>query len=92
MKNDYYYIINYIKNILDDAGVPCVVVQLYEGYQLRFPWCEGDVALHNGTYGHRQLHVESYCFPWDEGDVTELEPEEAAEKIMTYYKTVKRGF
>lgn len=90
--NDYYCIIVYIKSILDDAGVPCVVVPIYEGYQLRFPWCVGDIALHSGTYGHHKLHVESYCFPWDEGDVTELEPEEAAEKIITYYKTVKRGF
>jgi hypothetical protein len=90
--NDYYSVIIYIKNILDDAGVPCVVVPIYEGYQLRFPWCEGDVALHDGTYGHQQLHVESYCFPWDEDDVSELTPVEAAAKIMTYYKTVKRGF
>ena len=90
--NDYYCVIVYIKSILDRASVPCTMCPIYEGYQLLFPWCVGDIALHSGTYGHRQLHVESYCFPWDEGDVTELEPDEAAEKIITYYKTVKGDF
>ena len=90
--NDYYCIIAYIKNILDRAGVPCTMRPLYEGYQLLFPWCVGDIALHRDTYGAGKLHVESYEFPWDEGDVSELTPIEAAAKIMTYYKTVKRGF
>jgi hypothetical protein len=81
-----------IKDCLDLCGVPCVLVSLYEGFQLRFPWCEGDIAMHDGTYGARLGDVESYCFPWDEGDVTRLDPVDAVMKINEYYRTVTKGF
>lgn len=89
--NGYYSVIVYIKHILDRAGVPCAINPIYEGYQLRFPWCKGDVAMHDGTYGAKAGHVETYEFPWDEDDVSELEPIEAAALILAYYKKVKKG-
>ena len=84
MKN-YYERISFIKSILDSLHIPCSMNELWEGYQLRFPWCEGDVAAHDGTYGAKTGKVESYCFPWDNDDVTVLTPEEAAIKIIALY-------
>lgn len=84
----YETAINTIIAIL--AGhVPFTVHRVYEGLQLRFPWCRGDVACHAGTYGANLGHVESYEFPWDDGDVTELEPEKMALRIVNYYKEIK---
>lgn len=59
------------------------------GWQIRFPWCVGDVACHKYTYGNMDGYVESYQFPWDEGDVSVLTPEEAADKIVAYYNELK---
>ncbi len=84
MKN-YYERISFIKSILDSLHIPCSMNECWEGYQLRFPWCEGDVAAHDGTYEHNRGKVESYEFPWDDGDVSVLTPEEAAIKIIALY-------
>jgi hypothetical protein len=70
---------------LDRAGIPYSIHSIYEGWQLRFPWCAGDIAVHDGTYGAKTDKVESYQFPWDEGDVSVLMVGEAIEKIITYY-------
>jgi hypothetical protein len=32
--------------------------------------------------------VETYQFPWDEGDVSVLTPEECAKRIIDYYKKI----
>jgi len=84
MKN-YYERISFIKSILDSLHIPCSMNECWEGYQLRFPWCEGDVAAHDHTYEHNSGKVESYCFPWDDGDVSVLTPEEAVIKIIALY-------
>ena len=57
---------------------------LFDGYKWTFPGTNGDVALHSGTYGAREGYVESYCFPWDNGDVTVCPPEEMARRIAGY--------
>jgi hypothetical protein len=90
--NSYYSIMSAIKDCLDFCGVPCEMRPLYEGFQLQFPWCKGDIAMHDGTYGARQGNVESYCFPWDKGDVTILNPIAAVSKISEYYRTITMGF
>lgn len=84
MKN-YYERISFIRSILDLLHIPCTMNEIWEGYQLRFPWCEGDVAAHDGTYETKNGMVESYCFPWDDDDVSVLTPEEAAIKIIALY-------
>ena len=84
MKN-YFERIEFIYNILVALHIPCTMNALYESWQLHFPWCEGDVAAHRGTYEEARGKVESYCFPWDDGDVTVLTPEEAAIKIIAFY-------
>jgi hypothetical protein len=87
---DYFDRINFIYNILTVLNIPCTMNVAYEGWQLRFPWCAGDVAAHRGTYGQAVGKVESYRFPWDEGDVTVLTPEEAAIKIIALYNSLER--
>ena len=70
---------------LSTAHVPFTVNKCFDGWQLRFPWCEGDVICHSGSYGHDDMCVESYQFSWDEGDVSVLTPDEAAERIIACY-------
>ena len=77
--------INRIAKICAEHEVPYTINKLWEGWQIRFPWCKGDIACHDGTYGHNDGMVESYQFPWDDGDVSVLTPEEAAALIVEYY-------
>lgn len=57
--------------------------ELYDGFAVRFPWCEGDVACHSGTYGGCNGLMESYQFSMDDNDVTGyLHPLEALEIIL----------
>ena len=57
--------------------------ELYDGFAVRFPWCEGDVACHSGTYGGCNGLMESYQFSMDNGDVTGcLHPLEALEIVL----------
>lgn len=81
----YFKSIIFIYNILTELSIPCTINPLFNGWQLCLPWHEGDVAAHSGTYGEAQGMVESYQFPWDNGDVTVLTPEEAAIRIIVLY-------
>ena len=83
--NKYTDAINAVIADLIPAGVPFTVNPAHEGMQLRFPWHKGDVACHAGTYGSEMGWVESYQFPWDEDDVTTMEPKEMATKIIQLY-------
>lgn len=83
--DEYMSRINTIAQICAELEVPYTTNKLWEGWQIRFPWCVGDVACHNGTYGHNDGMVESYQFPWDDEDVSVLTPEEAGALIVKYY-------
>lgn len=85
---NFFEPINTIAKACETAGVPYIVNPAYEGFQIRFPWCEGDIICHAGSYGSYKGLVESYCFPWDDGDVTTLRPETAARKVIGYYAEV----
>ena len=76
-----------LSSCLEEMGIPHTTNPLWDGYQIRFPWCNGDMVCHNFSYGHSAGHVESYCFPWDEGDVTELTISEAFVKVVDYYNS-----
>lgn len=84
----YEKAINTVITALVDNRIPFAVHLCHDGLQLRFPWCDGDVACHSGTYHSKFGYVESFEFPWDDGDVTELEPEEMAMRIVNYYYTI----
>ncbi len=81
----YVDAINALISYLISAGIPFTVNPAFEGMQLCFPWHEGDVACHAGTFGSGKGMVESYQFPWDENDVTTLEPKEMATRIIKLY-------
>lgn len=86
MKNKYFSPIYTIISILNRYNIPHELYDCYEGFQIRFNWCDGDVACHNTTYGADNGYVETFRFPWDNDDVSMLKPKEAAEKICNYYK------
>lgn len=90
MEKNYETIINELALELAAVGVPYEINECYEGWQIRFPWCNGDVAIHDGTYGHSMSKVESYQFPWDNGDVTVLSVDAAAALIISYYEFMNR--
>ena len=83
--NRYNEIISAMSDRLDVYHIPHTVHDCWEGAQIRFPWCNGDVAIHDNTYGHAEGYVESYQFPWDNDDVSMLDPEEAIAKIVAYF-------
>lgn len=89
MKNNYYFErIADLALALDDNGVPNHVENLYDGYKMTFPWCNGDVIAHSGMLGWGECGytVESMGFPWDEDDVTLLDVQEAIDLITKYYR------
>lgn len=70
-------------------------------HQLLFPWCEGDVVvgtLHcfddevvKGRVSFTYPSIETYHFPWDEGDITVFNtPEEFVAKLEKYYDEKKK--
>ena len=77
--------IQFIAAVLTFLSIPYEMRPLYEGWQLIFPWCDGDVACHRGTYEQANGMVETYQFPWDDDDVSVLTPTEAAIKIVSLY-------
>lgn len=79
---DFFDRIIFIAAALDLLGIPNTINPLHDGWQLRFPWCEGDIACHSHTYGAADGDVESYQFSWDDGDVTQLTPEGATFLIL----------
>lgn len=73
-----------ITNELDEAEVPYTVNDCLGGYQLRFPWCDGDIVAHQ--YAPSKLgKVESMDFSWDAGDVTVMDPEAMAIMVVAEY-------
>lgn len=85
-ENIYVNAINEVIRDLIPAGVPFTTNPIYEGMQLRFPWCDGDVACHAGTYGSSEGMVETFQFPWDEDDVSMLTPVAAATNIIEMWE------
>ena len=83
--NRYNEIISAMSDRLDAYHIPHTVHDCWDGAQIRFPWCYGDIVIDNYTYGHELGDVESYKFPWDNGDVSQLEPEDAVERIVQLY-------
>ena len=64
---NYFTTILQMLNHLADHGYPSQLRPCRDGWQLVFPWFEdGDITCNSATGGQ----LESYGFPWDEGDVT----------------------
>ena len=89
IKLEYIIPITTIAQELENYNIPYVCVQLWDGLQLRFPWCDGDIICHSGSFGHEYGNVESYCFYWDNNDCTELEPKKAIDLLIHLYAEMK---
>ena len=64
-------------------GIPFTTEDLWDGKQMRFPWCEGDIVCHDGSYGGKDGLFESMGFEEDCGDVRGyLTKAEAFETIL----------
>lgn len=86
----HFNAINSIRIKLDECGIPCTMIAVLDGFQLRFPWHDGDVVCHGYSYGSPSGCVESLGFPWDNEDVSVHTPEEFTELIRGLYSdTVK---
>lgn len=81
----YFESINFITNQLSALNIPYSVRRIYEGYQIIFSWDIGDIACHEGTYHSDIGLVETFKFPWDNGDISILSPIEATIKIIAHY-------
>jgi len=87
-KEEYVKLIDKLKELLLESDVPFIERNIFDGRQLIFPWCRGDVVCHSGSYGSNRGFVESYMFPWDDDDVSVYVPEDMADKIIKFYDRI----
>ena len=80
----YELAIHELTRYLDKLDIPYEEPEaLYEGWAIRFPWCEGDVACHRVLLGGTNGRLETYHFSLDNGDVHgNLLPLEALEIVL----------
>lgn len=76
----------YIADVCESQNIPFSVNKILDGWQIRFPWCEGDIACHTYTRGVANGFVESYRFPWDEDDTSVLTLAKAISNVAAYYE------
>lgn len=84
---NYYHIISLMGEAFAEQEIPFTINPCHDGYQIRFPWCKGDIAMHSFTIGATEGKVETYQFPWDGGDVTVMSPLNAVLTVIGYYET-----
>ena len=82
---DYFAIMNGIRETLLSRGVLCTMNPLFESCQLRFLWYDGDVVIHSTAYCNNVGQIETYDFPWDNGDASVFEPDQFVEIITNFY-------
>lgn len=83
--------IDFISICLTKLDIPHEVRPAFEGWQIICLWANADVVVHDGTRGAKWGKVETLGFPWDEGGVTKLTPEEAVGRIITYWYQLNDG-
>lgn len=86
----YFTILSAIANKLAQENIPFILEPCNDGWRLVCPWADGaDIAVNRFTFGSSKGRVESYKFPWDNGDVSILESEEAFRKIRQLWREYK---
>lgn len=81
----FFNIMDNISKELKAIGIPHTMRECHDGYQIVFPWAEGDIVICSYSYSSEYGYVESYRFEWDGDDVSILTPEEAINKIEEAY-------
>lgn len=74
-----------LANALSERCIPFTLNVIWDGLQIQFPWNDGDIVCHSGSYGHDDGNVESMGCLWDEDDVTCLNLDEAIDDIEKWY-------
>lgn len=74
-----------LSNQLTECEIPHTVNVIWDGLQIRFPWNDGDLVCHSGSYGHDYGAVESMGCPWDDEDVSCISIEDALDRICDWY-------
>lgn len=80
---DFLHLAITFRQELHKRGVPFTETLIFDGFQWKFPFTNGDVILHSGSYLNDTC-VESYGMPWDRGDVTPLTPEKMAQYLDNF--------
>lgn len=78
-----------LANSLTERNIPHTINVVWDGLQIHFPWNDGDLICHGGSYGHDDGMVESMGCPWDMDDVTSLSVKDALEKLTNWYAEVR---
>jgi hypothetical protein len=80
----YEFGMHELTRLLDRLDIPYEdPIDIYQGKQIRFNWCDGDVICHFYSYGGNNGLLETMGFAMDEGDVSgHLTPLRALEIIL----------
>lgn len=65
----YEYAMGQLAKVCELWHIPFTTGNLWEGKQIRFPWCEGDIVCHGFSYGGKQGLFETMGFEEDGDDV-----------------------
>ena len=88
----YIQSINEVISGLLAKNIPLIHNSCLDGWQIRFPWCSGDISANSLTSCSKYGNVETFGFPWDEGETTPMNPQTAITVIEHFYKeTVLEG-
>lgn len=74
-----------LSNQLTVRNISHTLNVIWDGLQIRFPWNNGDLVCHSGSYGHNFGNLESMGCPWDDEDVSCISPKEALDYIVKWY-------
>ena len=86
----YIQSINEVISELLANNVPLIHNACLDGWQIRFPWCKGDVASNSLTCDSKYGWVETSNFPWDEENgYSVLTPKRAIKDITKLYLKMK---
>lgn len=70
-------------NLCTENDIKVVRVRTFmNGFQVLFEGFEGDVILHDRSYGNNLGLWETYRFPWDYGDVSTHTAEELVDLLQ----------
>ena len=87
--NIYEFGMHELTRLLDKLDIPYEdPTDLYDGKQIKFNWCDGDVICHCGSYGGNYGLLETMGFKIDDDDVSGfLTPFKALEIILHEWNT-----
>lgn len=74
-----------LSNSFNKRNIPHTLNVIWDGLQIRFPWNNGDIICHSGSFEHEYGNVESMGCPWDEDNVTCLSIDEADDLVTNWW-------